>query len=154
MERRDAALPHVYLCDFSFAKTHGDRQGETVTMAGSVDYFAPEILLRTSHSRYDGMGADMWSLGVCLHALMYQRYPKLSLRSRQADAAHRVNLGCLDVDLRPQRAPKRGVAQPDLSEGCLRVMRGLLTADPARRLTMEGLMQDPWFRVELAEDLR
>ena len=150
VENPDAQLPTLYLCDFSFAKTRGEQEGQTVSVVGSTNYFAPEILLRRFRTRYDGMAADIWSCGVCLYVLLYHRYPKLAVTKRGEDSAYEINLSGLEVQLHQQRPTKKPKLKPDdLTPQCLELLRGLLKADPASRITMDELWNDRWFRVDL-----
>lgn len=155
VENPNTPAPTVYLCDFSFAKTRGERNEATVSVVGTANYFAPEILLRRLPIRYDGMAADLWSCGVCLYVLLYHQYPKLMIVNTEPDAAYHLNLNGLEVALQPQRQTKvKGSKPEDLTPQCLQLLRGLLKADPTQRTTMDGLWSDPWFRVDLPGDWR
>jgi casein kinase II subunit alpha len=58
------------LIDFSLARFHYD--GENHTVAGSLNYKAPEILL---YNRQYGPPADMWSFGCILASILFQKEP-------------------------------------------------------------------------------
>lgn len=40
---------------------------------GTLEYRAPEV---KTNQRYDGAAADIWSLGVVLHVMLYNRLPE------------------------------------------------------------------------------
>ncbi|CAD7697665.1 unnamed protein product [Ostreobium quekettii] len=144
-------FPMIYLCDFSFAKAHGTPHGDTVSVVGSADYFAPEILLRKAPDmRYDGMVADLFSCGVCLFVMIYGRYPKSVLRKRSEDDVYQFGLDGIEMALPKRRhVGNDGSEVREVSAEALALMAGLMRPDPANRLRMEGVWADPWFRRDL-----
>jgi serine/threonine protein kinase len=82
---------HAKLIDFSFAAfSFGPITDHS---CGSLGYIAPEIL---AHSEFDGLAADVFSLGVCLYSLFTGRVPSDDTREfRQS----RVNYRGIDGDI-------------------------------------------------------
>mmetsp|Transcript_11291 Transcript_11291/g.16881 ORF Transcript_11291/g.16881 Transcript_11291/m.16881 type:complete len:936 (+) Transcript_11291:148-2955(+) len=62
---------HLALTDFGFAKTGVGKDGKTRSFCGTVDYMAPEVILKTGH----GLGVDWWALGVVLYEMAVGRMP-------------------------------------------------------------------------------
>ncbi|XP_050314218.1 ribosomal protein S6 kinase beta-2-like [Anthonomus grandis grandis] len=54
---------HVKLTDFGLSKEHIQDNTRTLTFCGTIEYMAPEIILRQGH----GKAADWWSLGALLY---------------------------------------------------------------------------------------
>ncbi|ERL91572.1 hypothetical protein D910_08902, partial [Dendroctonus ponderosae] len=54
---------HVKLTDFGLSKEHIQDNTRTLTFCGTIEYMAPEIILRLGH----GKAADWWSLGALLY---------------------------------------------------------------------------------------
>ncbi|XP_066155836.1 ribosomal protein S6 kinase beta-2 [Euwallacea fornicatus] len=54
---------HVKLTDFGLSKEHIQDNTRTLTFCGTIEYMAPEIILRQGH----GKSADWWSLGALLY---------------------------------------------------------------------------------------
>ncbi|XP_047410275.1 sperm motility kinase 2B-like [Sciurus carolinensis] len=95
---------------------------------GTLAYLAPEILLRR---RYEGPPADVWSLGVILFYLLTGRCPfRAVLRSGMV---RRIQEGRYHI---PDRVPSQA----------RRLIRSMLSMDPARRPTVEQVLQHPWLR--------
>ncbi|MBZ3884087.1 Sperm motility kinase 3 [Sciurus carolinensis] len=95
---------------------------------GTLAYLAPEILLR---QEYEGPPADVWSLGVILFYLLAGRCPfKALLRSGMV---RRIREGRYHI---PDRVPPQARS----------LIRSMLSMDPARRPTVEQVLQHPWLR--------
>ena len=74
---RDFKLPNILkhngvikIADFGFAKMLGE-QSYAKTMLGSPLNMAPEILANKEYTNK----ADIWSIGVCLHEMLFGRNP-------------------------------------------------------------------------------
>jgi len=144
-------FPMVYLCDFSFAKTRGARHGDTVSVVGSTDYFAPEILLRKEKTRYDGMTADIFSCGVCLYVILYGQYPKSYLHKKVEDDVYEFDLNGIGIQIPQQRQIGRSLHLSDVSPELLHFLSSLVKSDPKKRITMDEVWRDPWFRKDLPD---
>jgi cGMP-dependent protein kinase len=59
------------LINFHNSKKLIKRTDTTLTLVGLPHYIAPELILGESH----GIGADYWSLGVCIYELMVGGFP-------------------------------------------------------------------------------
>merc|ERR1719482_1186204 len=135
----DFGLSHVYprLAD----KVTVDRSKPLNDVCGSKSYAAPEVL---GQKGYDGFAADMWSLGVCLFAMLSGffpldeasandwRYPKLVEAQKQGKSTTATVYGWY------KRSTKH------LSAEVIHLLDGLLTINPQKRLTMEDVRAHPW----------
>ena len=57
---------HVKLTDFGLCKESIDEETVTHTFCGTIEYMAPEILLRSGH----GKAVDWWSLGALMYDML------------------------------------------------------------------------------------
>ncbi|KXS11220.1 Pkinase-domain-containing protein [Gonapodya prolifera JEL478] len=123
----DRRRRQVKIADFGMASTaFAGRM--LLTSCGSPHYASPEIIRGVA---YDGATADIWSLGVILFALLTGNLPFDDENIRRL--LQKVKAGVYNI---PEFVPR---AAADL-------IRRILVVDPARRLTMEGIISHPWFR--------
>ena len=57
---------HIKLTDFGLCKEHIEDDTVTHTFCGTIEYMAPEILMRSGH----GKAVDWWSLGTLLYDML------------------------------------------------------------------------------------
>jgi p90 ribosomal S6 kinase len=57
---------HIKLSDFGLAKIRLPSNRDTYSFCGTVEYMAPEIVLRSGHSH----AADWWSFGILLYDML------------------------------------------------------------------------------------
>ena len=75
--------------------------------------------------------ADIWSTGIILYAILFGRYP---FHAQERDYARRIVDAAYVI---PADVP--------VSPGCIDLVRRILVADPAKRLSMDGIKRHPWF---------
>ena len=107
------------------------RNGLLHTACGTPAYTAPEVLTRRG---YDGSRADAWSCGVILYVLL---------------------TGFLPFDDRNQAVMNKRIRNRDyqfpvyISAIAQKVIYRLLDPNPKTRLTIEKLVEIPWFKKSL-----
>ncbi|KAK3265538.1 kinase super protein, partial [Cymbomonas tetramitiformis] len=90
--------------------------------------------------------ADVWSLGVKLHVMLTQRYPFAHPSSPLNDRLmlkQVVKYWKGEVEYEPP---------PRVSDACKDTLRWMLAADPAKRMTVQQMLEWPWF--EMAAECR
>ncbi|CAL5048160.1 unnamed protein product [Urochloa decumbens] len=103
------------------------REAPLHTVCGTPMFIAPEVFLRRG---YDGAKADVWACGVVLFALAAGRFP---FNQKDTSLYHLIRRG-------EYHCP------PWFSPGLARLIRRLLCPDPARRIAMAQIKENPWFR--------
>ncbi|KAH7675139.1 Non-specific serine/threonine protein kinase protein [Dioscorea alata] len=110
------------------------KDGLLHTACGTPAYTAPEVIRRKG---YDGAKADAWSCGVILFVLLAGFLP--------FDDAN--------LPLMYRKIQKRDYEFPPwFPPSAKRVVYRLLDPNPETRLTIEGVMELPWFKRSLSVD--
>lgn len=116
---------NVKIADFGVSKTV--KRGEVMfEQSGTPAYIAPEII---KNEGYKGFKADLWSAGVVLFALLFGTVPFKANNMK---------------DLHQQILQARYNMKEDISEDAKSLIRGLLTTDPKRRLSVKKVLMHPW----------
>ncbi|XP_008792263.2 CBL-interacting serine/threonine-protein kinase 14-like [Phoenix dactylifera] len=124
------------ISDFDLSAVVSPAAGDRLvqTLCGTPAYVAPEVLSRRV---YDGAKADIWSCGVILFVLTAGYLP--------FNHPNLMNL-YRKICRGDYRCPRW--TSPELR----RLLSRLLDPNPETRTTVEGIVADPWFRVELDEN--
>ncbi|KAG0053533.1 hypothetical protein BGZ89_002897 [Linnemannia elongata] len=126
---------HAHLTDFNIA-VYYNPQKPLVSIAGSMAYMAPEVLMRKGYFE----SVDWWSLGVVMFELLFGRRP---FRGKSNDL--------LTNSILRDPLPLPENVEDIISAPCLDVLSKLCERDISKRLgcTPEGLdafKQHPWFQ--------
>ncbi|KNC48174.1 CAMK/CAMKL/AMPK protein kinase [Thecamonas trahens ATCC 50062] len=103
------------------------------TTCGTPNYVAPEVL---SNSGYHGSTADVWSCGVILYVFLAGFLP---FEDPSTEALFKK------ITRASFRFP------PWFSDGAKSLIERILVPDPAERITLEEILADPWFLVDLPD---
>ena len=122
---------NVKLADFGFARF--TKENVVDTTCGSPHYTAPEVI---KGAPYDGRAADIWSCGVMLFALLSGTLPfdDVSVRSLLL----KVKKGKYTI---PESMP----------EVAANLIKQMLVVNPEKRITIDMIKKDPFFRINLPE---
>ncbi|OCF45920.1 CAMK/CAMKL protein kinase [Kwoniella heveanensis CBS 569] len=125
----------VKLGDLGFAREW--QKGRLMeTFCGTTGYASPEML---SGRKYLGEETDIWSLGIILYILLCGGLPF-------DDDDERV---MKDLILKGE------YEEPEwLSEEARSLIRGMLQQDPAKRLSIDGILTHPWFKMTLVDRIQ
>lgn len=125
---------NLKLADFGFAV---EVNGFSVSsQCGTPGYIAPEIL----NNHLYGKPVDMWSFGVILYILL-GGYPPFH-HDNQRELFKKITKG--DYQFHPDY-------WGTVSDEAKDLIRGLLTVDPHKRLTVEQALAHPWLMASSAE---
>lgn len=135
----DSGRKFVKVADFglsvvSYRRAHGILMAKTY--CGTEPYMAPEILRRNSMGvrSYNPLYADIWSLGICLFAMLTRTFPfKMNLSQR---SLFKIQIA------RRWRFPRN--LRDTLSEDIRDLIWHMLDPEPERRITINGVVAHPW----------
>lgn len=121
---------NLKIIDFGLcAKPQGGMDSLLLTSCGSPTYAAPELIQGV---QYHGSGVDIWSMGVILYTLL---------------------CGCLpfesdNIEELFRKILRGKYVEPGwLSSGSKRLLRRMLCVDPAKRISIGELINDPWIKL-------
>lgn len=137
-------VPILKLCDFGYSKNSW--QGSLPkTRVGTAAYISPEVAkANTTTIRYDTEKADVWSSAVTLYCMLAGRYPFTADGGRVPQLHNIKQLEDADV--------LRALEQlSDVSPGCKTLLCHMLKINPEDRISLDSIMQDPWFRQYLPD---
>lgn len=124
----------IKIGDFGVSKCvkKGERMYE---QCGTPAYIAPEIL---KDRGYEGFGADTWSAGVVLYALLYGTVP----------------FKCNDMRSLQKRILKGKYSlKDDVSECARDLLRRMLETNPKKRITESEILAHPWMQQQSDKSL-
>jgi len=99
------------------------------TSCGSPHYASPEVI---KGDKYDGMEADVWSIGVILFALVSGRLPFDEKSKNLSKLLEKVKSGIFEM---PE----------NLSDDLKELISKMLTVDPNKRITIRDIKKHEWF---------
>ncbi|GAM27189.1 hypothetical protein SAMD00019534_103640 [Acytostelium subglobosum LB1] len=127
---------HIKLADFGFAKKIEEK---TMSMCGTIDYMAPEVMLGNGH----GKAVDWWAVGIVLYELI-TGFPPFSL---DPDNNSQNNLGSF---LDSVRSNQPIIEFPNtFPRACKDLVSKLLDFNPKQRIGSTNdaieIKSHPWF---------
>jgi len=116
---------NIKISDFGLSR-YVDAYGLASTPCGSPCYASPECL---SGKDYDARKSDVWSCGVILYAMVTGKLPWT--KRNQAQLFEQIREG-------------EYIIPPFLSNDCAQFIRGLMTVDNQKRMTIDEALSHPF----------
>jgi len=134
----------IKLADFGFAAQASTGDSGLIDLLGTPEYMAPELVrLRHATEGSYGRAVDVWALGVVLFVLLSGIHP-----FQQEDEEAMLD------NIEHARWKWLGRNWDKVSEEGKDLINLALTADPAKRPTVEQCLQHPWFSNQLDVSLQ
>ncbi|KAF9907806.1 signal transducing kinase of the PAK [Linnemannia zychae] len=115
------------LADLGFAHPHKEKEARGIW--GTKDYIAPEVLIKRPHTP----SMDIWSVGALLYFMLFGQEPSLKKISK-----------ILNTNKEVVRVDECGTK---LSKKARNVLVGALALNPKNRLSLEDLLEMPFFEI-------
>ena len=126
----------AYDVDDDGAPQPQDGEHPRLGIRGSRSYLAPEVL---KGSHYDGLKADVWSLGVTLYAMLASGFPWYQAAETDARFAR------LSAKQRAGGSISSEVAlAQEISPEAIAVLDMALQVDPDKRATLQEILSSDW----------
>lgn len=106
---------YIRITDFGLSRTGIKDNKSAMTVCGTPEYLAPEILFKMGH----GKAVDWWTLGAILFEMLTGLPPFYT--DNREELFERIKFGTLKVP-------------PNLSLNCKNLLEGLFRKDPEKRL--------------------
>ena len=123
----------IKIIDFGFSKIMGNNE-KTNEGFGTLDYAAPEILLRIPY----GKEIDIWAMGILLFYILTGRSPFIGIN--EDDLAQQIILE--SVTFNDNEWGIRSNLVINLIENCL-------VKQPSLRIDIKGFLKHSWFKTML-----
>jgi len=139
-------LTTLKVTDFGLSSSKASETSDLLrhTKCGSLAYAAPEVL---AGGGYCPFKADLWSVGICLCALLYGRMPfDMAASSSRSFAGFLKAIRDLQPTILDQLADTRQDAM-----GALPLLRRLLDPNPSTRITLKEALQHSWPQIAEGE---
>mmetsp|Transcript_74185 Transcript_74185/g.207227 ORF Transcript_74185/g.207227 Transcript_74185/m.207227 type:complete len:447 (-) Transcript_74185:340-1680(-) len=134
----------VKLCDFGLAEVVCAGGLGVTGLFGTAPFMSPEMVVGSAY----GTPTDVWSLGVCLYALVVGEFPYVPerpcvklMKAAIASGAPKPSFQCV-------------VPGAELSWQVLDLISGLIDRDPSERPSAATARGHPWFSPEPGEEPR
>ncbi|KAK9809102.1 hypothetical protein WJX72_009377 [[Myrmecia] bisecta] len=148
--------PTLKICDFGFATSFKQRLERMTSHIGTPEYMSPELLHNGKEEvrkPYDPRTVDVWASGVMMVVALLGAFPFDPSRH------HHTDLHDAEVDLWLQEVSQSWSESPyiadnvdKLSPECRDLLDKIFTVDAEKRVTVEQIMQHPWYTKPLLPD--
>jgi 1D-myo-inositol-triphosphate 3-kinase len=122
------------ISDFGVSRVHPNKSDTTVGSPGTPTYTAPEVW---GSGSYHGKLADVWSLGVTLHAMVFGCLPYAATTPTDL-------IACVTD-------PSEWSCAHECPDSVLlAVLTGMMQKVPANRYSLEKVLADPWVATDVS----
>jgi len=147
--------PWIKLCDFGFSKPlHEDSSHRRMRFqsmrVGTPDYMGPEVIKdEAPGSGYDGVKADVWSLGVMLYVMLSGQFPFDTSSTAQTEEQLTYEIWLKQHETHWRNINTNADAVRCFSHELKDMLDKMFELDPDKRLDSEGVKAHPWMKLPL-----
>lgn len=132
------------IADFELAQRSNNNNSYVIEGAGSINYRAPEVL---SGNCVDYYAADMYSIGICLYALMTGSFPFLEKeqKGQKKITLFRYYLFATNNEKFWRESESLIGGRTKFSSSLKELLNGLWAKKPRARMTLEDIKKSQWY---------
>ncbi|MEW5305611.1 MAG: hypothetical protein WDW38_008094 [Sanguina aurantia] len=142
-EVQDLPLPLLKICDFGLSKA--DSRSSAKSKVGTYTYMAPEVMDNRDGGKYNGKVADIWSSGIMLYVMLVGSYP---FKISESPGPREVVQMLERMEAQHYTIPTNVGLSPEVCA----LLKRMLLPDPSKRISIDQVVQDPWFTTNLPPD--
>lgn len=116
---------------------------------GTSKYMAPEVENSSSDSPYNCYKADIYSLGIVLHLLVFGQHPTAELIEDNSTGIHEST----DSEKVFTKDKMNSFQNSFVSAECQDLIQRMINPDPAKRPSIEEIGMHSWMLVEIPESM-
>ena len=145
---------NVKLGDLGIALWAKNTSGYIAHRRGTPKYMAPEVDKASDKAPFNVFKADIYSLGVWLHLLLFGEYPTSSFNEEKINTQNSSNDTDMTMsDNESNECSNKEIISNGVSDSCLELLETLLSTNPRKRPTMESILKHPWMSQEIDDSL-
>ena len=145
---------NVKLGDLGIALWAKNTSGYIAHRRGTPRYMAPEVDNASDKAPFNVFKADIYSLGVCLHLLLFGEYPNSSAKDEKNCTQNSSNGSDVTMsDNESGECSNKDWIGNGVSDLCLELLESLLEISPRKRPTIESILKHPWMSQDVEESM-
>ena len=145
---------NVKLGDLGIALWAKNTSGYIAHRRGTPKYMAPEVDKASDKAPFNVFKADIYSLGVCLHLLLFGEYPNSSFNEEKSNTHNSsIESDVTMSDNESKECSNKEILSNGISDSWLELLESLLDTNPRKRPTMETILKQSWLNQEVDDSL-
>eukprot|EP00884_Botryococcus_braunii_P019410 jgi/Botrbrau1/6152/Bobra.331_2s0042.1 len=147
----------IKICDFGFARHFAPQFERAFSHLGTPEYMGPEILHNlnkgvSNPEDYNVRAVDVWAAGVMLVVALLGAFPFDHSSQHVTATDSEVDLWIQEVSRAWEESPFISSNVKALSPEARDLLDKIFVVDPKQRITVEGIMQHPWYTAPLSPE--
>ena len=145
---------NVKLADLGIALCAKDTSGYIAHRRGTPKYMAPEVDKACDKAPFNVFEADIYSLGVWLHLLLFGEYPESSFNEEKLSTENSSNESDITMsDNESKECSAKESISLNVSDSWLDLLESMLNKNPHRRPSINKILQHSWLNQEVDDSL-